>query len=59
MTTRKKRSKTKRTPKTKKTEAAKPIMTDQLKEARKRYTVSTSAKGTVSAVGRKILRILQ
>ena len=49
MATRKKRSKTKRTPKTKKTEAAKPTMTDQLKEARKRYTVSTSAKGTTSA----------
>ncbi len=49
MTTRKKRTKTKRTPKTRKTEGAKPTMTDQLKEARKRYTVSTSAKGTVSA----------
>ena len=49
MATRKKRSKAKRTPKTKKTESTKPTMTDQLKEARKRYTTSKSAKGTTSA----------
>ena len=49
MATRKKHSKVKRTPKTKKTETAKPTMTEQLKEARKRYTVSKSAKGTTSA----------
>ncbi len=49
MATRKKRSKVKRAHKTKKTETAKPNMTEQLKEARKRYTVSKSAKGTTSA----------
>lgn len=49
MATRKKRTKAKRTPKTKKAEAAKPNMTEQLKEARKRYTVSKSANGTTSA----------
>ena len=50
MATRKKRSKTKRTnKKVKQTKAEKPSMTDQLKEARKRYTVSKSAKGSTSA----------
>ncbi len=49
MATRKKRSKAKRAPKAKKTEMAKPNMAEQLKEARKRYTVSKSAKGTTSA----------
>ena len=48
MATRKKRSKTKRTNKKVK-QTKKPSMTDQLKEARKRYTVSKSAKGTTSA----------
>ena len=50
MATRKKRSKTKRaSKKVKRTKTDKPSMTDQLKEARKRYTVSKSAKGTTSA----------
>ena len=49
MATRKKRSKAKRAHKAKKTETAKPNMAEQLKEARKRYTVSKSAKGTTSA----------
>jgi len=50
MATRKKRSKTKRaSKKVKQTKTDKPSMTEQLKEARKRYTVSKSAKGTTSA----------
>lgn len=50
MATRKKKAKVKRTNKTvKQTTADKPSMTDQLKEARKRYTVSKSSKGSTSA----------
>ena len=49
MATRKKRTKVKRTRKTKNTKTAKPTMTEQLKEARTRYTASKSAKGTTSA----------
>ena len=49
MATPKKKAKAKRTPKTKKAEAAKPTMTEQLKEARKGYTASKSSKGSTSA----------
>jgi len=50
MATRKKRTKVKRASKNaKRTKADKPSMTDQLKEARKRYTVSKSSKGSTSA----------
>jgi len=50
MTTRKKRTKAKRAnKKVKQTKTDKPSMTDQLKEARKRYTVSKSSKGSTSA----------
>ena len=50
MATRKKRTKSKRTDKkVKRTTTEKPAMTDQLREARKRYTISKSAKGTASA----------
>ena len=47
MATRKKRTKAKRAKKAKQT--VKQSMTDQLKEARKRYTTSKSSKGTTSA----------
>jgi len=46
-TTRKTKSKTAKT--VKRTKTDKPTMTDQLREARKRYTVSKSSKGTASA----------
>ena len=50
MATRKKRTKVKRASKnTKRTKTDKPSMTDQLKVARKRYTVSKSSKGSTSA----------
>ena len=50
MATPKKKANAKRTSKkVKRTKADKPSMTEQLKEARKRYTVSKSAKGTASA----------
>jgi len=50
MITRKKRTKAKRTnKKLKQTKTDKPSMTDQLNEARKRYTVSKSSKGSTSA----------
>ena len=50
MTTRKKKANVKRTNKeAKRTETDKPSMMDQLREARKRYTVSKSANGTTSA----------
>ncbi len=50
MATRKKRTTPKRTnKKVKQTKAEKPSMTDQLREARKRYTVSKSSKGSTSA----------
>ena len=50
MTTRKKKAKAKRTNrKVKQTKTDKPSMTEQLKEARKRYTVSKSSKGSTSA----------
>ena len=50
MATRKKRTKTKRAnTKVKRTKTDKTSMTDQLKIARKRYTVSKSSKGSTSA----------
>jgi len=50
MATRKKRTKAKRTnKKVKQAKAVKPSMTDQLREARKRYTTSKSSKGSTSA----------
>jgi hypothetical protein len=49
MATRKTRSKTKRAAKVKNTNTAKPTMTEQLREAQKRYTVSKSAKDSTSA----------
>ena len=50
MATKKKGTSKKRAAKkVKRTATDKPTMTDQLKEARKRYTVSKSAKGTTSA----------
>jgi len=50
MATRKKKAKAKRTnKKVKQAKADKPSMTDQLREARKRYTVSKSSKGSTSA----------
>ena len=50
MATRKKRATKKRTnKKVKKVSAAKPTMTEQLKEARKGYTASKSSKGSTSA----------
>ncbi len=50
MATRKKKAKAKRTnKKVKQTKADKPSMTDQLREARKRYTASKSSKGSTSA----------
>ena len=50
MATRKKRTKAKRTnKKVKQVKADKPSMTDQLREARKRYTVSKSSMGSTSA----------
>ena len=50
MATREKRATPKRTSKkVKQATADKPSMTDQLREARKRYTVSKSSKGSTSA----------
>ena len=50
MATRKKHTKVKRASKNvKRTKTDKPSMTDQLKVARKRYTVSKSSKGSTSA----------
>jgi len=50
MATRKKKAKAKRTnKKVKQAKTDKPSMTDQLKEARTRYTVSKSSKGSTSA----------
>lgn len=50
MATKKKGTRKKRAAKqAKRTTTTQPTMTDQLKEARKRYTVSKSANGTTSA----------
>ena len=50
MATRKKKTTAKRTDKkVKRTQTDKPSMTDQLREARKRYTASKSSKGSTSA----------
>ena len=50
MATRKKKAKAKRTAKSEKqAKVEKPSMTDQLREARKRYTASKSSKGSTSA----------
>lgn len=59
MATRKKRATKKRTnKKVKKVSAAKPTMTEQLKEARKGYTASKSSKGSTSAHNGDDLAIL-